>query len=103
MLRGADAPPKRGCDGPPGWPAPPGARRPMYHDYDFKNVLAASTRANWRLEDVIGPESQLDFARCFLPEPLARTDALPGLSADERRVMNQIRGHEYLCLFGLVE
>ena len=75
----------------------------MYHDYNFKDVLAASTRANWRIEDVIGPDSRLDFSRPFMPEGLARAEGVPGLSEDERRVLNQIRGHEYLSLFALVE
>lgn len=75
----------------------------MYHDYNFRDVLAASARANWQVEDIIDPDSKLDFSRPFMPEALARVQGVPGLSADERRVLNQIRGHEYLCLFGLVE
>src|SRR5690606_21432572 len=43
------------------------------------------------------------FPRPVMPENLARTAAAPGLSAAERRVLNQIRGHEYLVIFGLVE
>ncbi|HEY0630177.1 MAG TPA: diiron oxygenase, partial [Sphingomicrobium sp.] len=37
------------------------------------------------------------------PENLARTAELDFLSAGERLTLNHIRGHEYLCLFGLVE
>ena len=33
----------------------------------------------------------------------ARIDRIAFLSDDEKRVLNQIRGHEYLSLFGLVE
>lgn len=75
----------------------------MYHDYQFKDVLAASTRAAWQIDDVIGPGAALDFARPFMPEALARTTMVKGLSAGERLLLNQIRGHEYLCIFGLVE
>ncbi len=75
----------------------------MYHDYDFKDVLDASRRAGWQIEDVIGRDQRLDFARSFLPEALARVSQVAGLNADEQRVLNQIRGHEYLSLFGLIE
>ncbi|MDV3257140.1 MAG: hypothetical protein LOX97_05040 [Sphingomonas sp.] len=38
-----------------------------------------------------------------MPENLARTEAAPGLGPEQRLVLNQIRGHEYLTLFGVVE
>lgn len=75
----------------------------MYHDYSFRDVLHASRRSAWQIEDVIGPDDRLDFARPFLPESLAQTGNVEGLNADEQRILNQIRGHEYLSLFGLVE
>jgi hypothetical protein len=75
----------------------------MYHDYNFASVLSASARAAWQIEDVLPAGAALDFTRPFLPESLARTDAAEGLSANEQRVLNQIRGHEYLVIFGLVE
>jgi len=75
----------------------------MYHAFDFKDVLASSAKAAWQIEDVLPPEAGLDFGRRFLPEALARTDSIAFLGEDEKRVLNQIRGHEYLTLFGLVE
>ena len=75
----------------------------MFHDFNFKDVLAVSTRAAWQIEDVLPDSAQLDFGRKFLPEGLARTDATPGLTREQRKVLNQIRGHEYLTIFGLVE
>ncbi len=75
----------------------------MYHDFNFSDVLASSVKAAWRVEDVLPPGAKLDFSRRFLPETLARTDRIAFLSDDEKRVLNQIRGHEYLTLFGLVE
>jgi len=75
----------------------------MYQDFSYRNVLAASQRAAWQIEDIIGPGHDLDFSRPFLPEALARTAQEAGLSVEERRVLNQIRGHEYLSIFGLVE
>jgi hypothetical protein len=75
----------------------------MYHDYNFASVLSASARAAWQIEDVLPDGAALDFTRPFLPESLARTGAAEGLSAREQRVLNHIRGHEYLVIFGLVE
>ena len=71
--------------------------------YDYEAVLAAAERIHWRVEDIIGGDRQLDFGRPFMPESLARVGGLTALSADERRTLNQIRGHGYLCIFGLVE
>ena len=75
----------------------------MYQDFSYEAVLATSVRANWRLDDVLGPNDRLDFSADFMPEALARTDAAPGLGPDERRVLNQISGHQYLSLFGVIE
>ncbi len=75
----------------------------MFHNYNFAEVLATSERAAWQIEDVLPEGAQLDFSREFLPENLARTATAPGLTAEQRLVLNQIRGHEYLCIFGLVE
>jgi hypothetical protein len=74
----------------------------MYSDFTYHAVLASSQRATWQIEDIIGPGHALDFSRPFLPESLART-AMPGFDADDRRLLSQIRGHEYLSIFGLVE
>ncbi len=75
----------------------------MHHQFNFKDVLATSTRAGWQIEDVLPEGAKLDFGRRFLPEGLARTGPAAFLSESERRILNQIRGHEYLALFGLVE
>ena len=75
----------------------------MHHNFNFKDVLAASSRAAWQIEDVLPEGSRLDYSKPFMPEALARTAAIPFLNEDEVRVLNQIRGHEYLALFGVVE
>jgi hypothetical protein len=75
----------------------------MYHAFNFSDVLASSAKAAWQVEDVLPAGAELDFTRRFLPESLARTDEIAFLSDDEKRVLNQIRGHEYLTIFGLVE
>ena len=75
----------------------------MFQDFSYPAILAASTRATWQIEDVIEPGAELDFARPFLPENLARTAGAKGLDERERLSLNQIRAHDYLCVFGLVE
>jgi hypothetical protein len=75
----------------------------MYHDFTYEAVLASSLRAQWKLDDVLRADQELDFSRNMMPESLAGTAALAGLSEDERRTLNQIVAHQYLHLFGMVE
>jgi hypothetical protein len=75
----------------------------MFHDFTFATTLASSPACAWQLDEVLAPDQPLDFTRSFMPDALARTSGLDGLSDAERRVLNQIRGHEYLSIFGLVE
>jgi hypothetical protein len=75
----------------------------MTYAFSFKDCLERAERISWRVEDLIGEGKSLDFRRPFLPENLARTAPLAFLSADEKRTLNQIRGHAYLAIFGLVE
>jgi len=72
-------------------------------EYGFRETLVASQRINWRIEDIIGGEKQLDFSKPFLPESLVRTGNMYFLTSGERLVLNQIKGHTYLAIFGLVE
>ena len=75
----------------------------MDSGYSYQNILRTSQRVNWRIEDIIGDDKRLDFTKPFIPEALANVGGLGFLSAEEKRLLNQIRGHEYLSMFGLVE
>jgi hypothetical protein len=75
----------------------------MKDHYTYQGALEASERINWRVEDIIGGAKRLDFSKPFMPESLAQVKRLSFLSPEEQRVLNQIRGHEYLAMFGLVE
>ena len=75
----------------------------MHSHYSYQGALEVAERINWRVEDIIGGAKQLDFAKPFMPESLARVGSLSFLSPEEQRTLNQIRGHEYLAMFGLVE
>jgi hypothetical protein len=69
----------------------------------FRETLVTSQRINWRIEDIIGGDKTLDFSKPFMPESLARISKLDFLNRDEKLVLNQIKGHTYLQIFGLVE
>ena len=71
--------------------------------YDFRETLVVSQKVNWRIEDIIGGDKQLDFTKPFMPESLARVKGMDFLTSEEKLVLNQIKGHTYLQIFGLVE
>jgi len=75
----------------------------MYHDFTYQATLASSLRGAWELDDVLRADQELDFSRHFMPESLARTGELTGLTADEQRLLNQIAANQYLAVFGIVE
>src|SRR5215211_2736956 len=75
----------------------------MLDRYTYQSALAASEVIHWRIEDIIGGEKRLDFSKPFMPEALAQTEPLAFLTKEEKRILNQIRGNAYLCIFGLVE
>ena len=72
-------------------------------NYTYQETLRASVRANWRIEDIIGGNKRLDFTKPFMPESLARVESLTLLNAEEKILLNQIRGYGYLYTFGVVE
>ena len=79
------------------------ARGEMQQSATYEATFRASLRAQWDLDAVLAPTQDLDFSRNFLPQSLARTDALTSLDTDERRLLNQISAHQYLSLFIIVE
>ncbi len=75
----------------------------MAHNYSYQSALEASERVNWKIEDIIGGDKKLDFSKPFMPESLAQVTQFSFLTLEEQKTLNQIRGHEYLSIFGLVE
>ncbi|MFL5298548.1 MAG: hypothetical protein ACJ798_19385 [Phenylobacterium sp.] len=75
----------------------------MTYPYTFKDCLERAERITWRVEDLINDDKRLDFSKAFMPESLARATQLVFLSPNEQLKLNQIRGHAYLGIFGLVE
>src|SRR5215475_9404327 len=75
----------------------------MQQNYSYKSALAASERIGWEIDDIIGGDKKLDFTKPFMPESLAQVKQISFLTPEEQLTLNQIRGHEYLAMFGLVE
>jgi len=75
----------------------------MQHNYSYQSALAASERIGWKVDDIIGGDKKLDFTKPFMPESLAQVKQISFLTPEEQLTLNQIRGHEYLAMFGLVE
>jgi hypothetical protein len=73
------------------------------HNYTYEATLADALKVSWRVEDLIGGDKKLDFARSFLPDALAGVEAIGCLGPHEKLLLNQIRGNSYLYLFGFVE
>src|SRR5436190_24137167 len=71
--------------------------------YNYQETLAASVKANWRVEDIIGGDKRLDFTKPFMPDSLARVESMQFLTGDEKILLNQIRGYGYLSTFIIVE
>ncbi len=71
--------------------------------YTYEQTLASSQKANWRIEDIIGDDKRLGFTQHLMPESFARVEELSFLTSAEKLKLNQIRGFDYLCSFGLVE
>jgi hypothetical protein len=75
----------------------------IQHAYDYQSIYRQSLQVNWQVDDIIGGEKTLDFRKPFLPEVWVDADALDFLSEKEQQVVNHIRSHSYLYLFGFVE
>jgi hypothetical protein len=70
---------------------------------EYQSIWQMANRVNWHIEDLIGGNKHLNFNQPFLPEALARVNAIPCLNDREKLKLNQIRGNSYLYLFGLCE
>lgn len=75
----------------------------MEHNYTYQGAMENSQRINWAIEDIIGGDKKIDFTKPLMPESLAGVKKVSFLTPGEQLTLNQIRGHEYLSMFGLVE
>lgn len=70
---------------------------------DYDKCIDLSERVAWRVDDVIPPESRLDFSKPFMPSAMDFSRTLPFLSSAEKLQLNQIFGNSYSYLFYFVE
>ncbi|MCA9617534.1 MAG: hypothetical protein KC731_00845 [Myxococcales bacterium] len=69
----------------------------------YAAILDDAERARWSLAEATARLADLDFELPFLPEALVHGERLPFLTARERVVLSQIRGHAYLRIFALAK
>jgi hypothetical protein len=71
--------------------------------YDYASCIRGSEKVSWKIDNVMPPDTKLDFSRAFLPEGLFSIQKIECLSREERLTLNQISGNSYLNLFAFVE
>lgn len=69
----------------------------------YERCVSASKAVRWDIEDDVIKGRQFDTARKFLPDGLSLVNEFAGLSSAEKRLVSQIQGRTYACIFGLVE
>jgi hypothetical protein len=74
----------------------------LTHDYSYDACLRGSVTNAWTVEDCFRGRD-FDFDKPFLPDRIAGVDAIGCLTADEKRLLNQIRGNSYCHIFAFVE
>jgi hypothetical protein len=73
----------------------------LHLNYDYASCVRNAEKVCWTVDEVMPPDTPLDFSRPFLPAALA--GRMPDLRAEERLALNQITGNAYLNLFVFVE
>ena len=71
--------------------------------YDYASCVRGSEKVAWRVDDIMPPDTRLDFSRPFLPAALSGRGEPGFLTQAESRQLNQITGNSYLNLFAFVE
>jgi hypothetical protein len=69
----------------------------------YAKCIEVSKRIRWDIDRDVVKGRAFDFDMKFLPDGLSNVEALPFLSAPERRLLSQIEGRTYANMFGLVE
>lgn len=69
----------------------------------YARVIEVSRRVRWEIERDVIRGRRFDYTRSFLPDGLTLAGELSFLDADDRRLMSQVQGRTYACMFGLVE
>lgn len=71
--------------------------------YDYATCVRNSEKVSWKLDEVLPPDTRLDFSRPFLPPALSGESRLSLLDDAQKLKLNHITGHSYANLFAFVE
>ena len=74
----------------------------LTHEHGYDALLRGSVDHPWTVDDCFRGRD-FDFSRPFLPDRIAGVDGIGCLGADEKRVLNQVRGATYCHIFAFVE
>jgi hypothetical protein len=69
----------------------------------YARCIKVSKRVRWDIDAHVIRGRQFDLSQRFLPNGLSKVDELSFLSAAERRLLSQVQGRTYACMFGLIE
>jgi len=69
----------------------------------YAKCLDVSKRIRWDIERDVFRGRDFDFSKKFLPDRLSQVNRLAFLSQEGQRLLSQIQGRTYACIFGLVE
>jgi len=69
----------------------------------YAKVIANSKRVRWDIDHDVIRSRRFDLAKPFLPTGLSLVNELSFLAPDDQRLLSQVQGRSYACLFGLVE
>jgi hypothetical protein len=71
--------------------------------FGYDDVVDASIRVTWQIDDILPPDTVIRFDRPHLPDALADVQRIEYLSAAEKNTLNHLRGVSYMNLFAFVE
>jgi len=69
----------------------------------YQRAVGASKAVRWEIEADVIKGRHFDLSRKFLPDGLSLIQEFTSLSEPEKRLVSQIQGRTYACVFGLVE
>lgn len=69
----------------------------------YARTIANSRRVRWEIDQDVIRGRDFDYGRTFLPPGLSLVDDLGFLTPADRRLLSQVQGRTYACMFALVE
>ena len=69
----------------------------------YQHAVRASKAVRWDIEADVIRGRWFDLDQKFLPDGLSLAEAFTSLSRREKRLVSQIQGRTYACIFGVVE